>query len=77
MDQYKVEWTISPHLYIKPLRTATIAVLPFTNNRECDVDLQYLDRVEVNMEAIDGDVNTPPPGSPQTHPPNPPPQPAK
>jgi len=39
--------------------------------------LQYLDRVEVNMEAIDGDVHTPPPGSPQMHPPNPAPQPAK
>ena len=31
--------------------------------------MQYLDRVEVNMEAIDEDVNTPPPGSHQTHPP--------
>ncbi|XP_078346054.1 bridge-like lipid transfer protein family member 3B [Oculina patagonica] len=37
----------------------------------------YLDCVEVNMEAIDSDINTPPPGSPQTPSNAPPPPPPK
>lgn len=37
----------------------------------------YLDQVEVNMEAVDGDINTPHPGTPQKHPYQAPQQPVK
>lgn len=64
--------------YVKLLITTyKYFLVGFTNIKNMILLLQYLDRVEVNMEAIDGDVHTPPPGSPQMHPPNPAPQPAK
>ena len=39
--------------------------------------LQYLDCVEINMEAVDSDVNTPPSSSPQKQPSHAPQQPPK